>query len=621
MSILENMEGPDELERLNYADVDVLCQDVRDMITDVVFENGGHLASSLGAVELTVSILRNFDPYSDRIVFDVGHQTYPYKILTDRRDRFHSVRSLGGISGFPKRSESPCDHFDVGHSSTSLSAALGYAKARDLLKKDHEVVAIIGDGSIINGMAFEALNHLKEADTKVIFVLNDNDMAISPRIGGAANHFAHLSANPYYRKLKKAIKECCKGIPKGETIEHILGKAKDQIKSLVKPENLFDSLDIDYWGPFDGHSVEEMDLIFSLARKFDKSVLIHLITQKGRGLEMAEREPSVYHGVPSALSRLKKASKSWSQAVTDEIGDLAERDSRVVALTPAMKEGSKLNGFAENFPDRFFDVGIAEEHMVTMAAGMAAGGLKPIAFIYSTFLQRAMDQMALDVCLQNLPVLFAIDRAGMIGEDGETHQGLFDIGWCRMIPNLVVQAPRDLVDLKAMIAEAMNRDGPTAIRYPRGAVVTSLCREGSRSVQGLRAEILYPSLGDVTYMGIGKTVNFLAQARDEAIRRLCPSPGLVDLRTIAPLDYETLDPILLRGGTLVTAEDGYLDGGIGEAIAARAAELNADVSIHRMGVKKAFLPHGTVEDQWEICGMTLEKAVSFCGEKTERKTG
>lgn len=624
MSILDNLDDLDQLRDLDSNDLSVLCQDLRRMISEVIFRNGGHLASSLGTVELTVSLLRSFNPLKDRIVFDVGHQTYAYKILTGRRDLFHTIRQFGGLSGFPKRNESPCDHFDVGHSSTSLSAALGYAKARDILGQNHDVVGIIGDGSIINGMAFEALNHLKETDTKVIYILNDNAMSISPRVGGAATHFAHLSVNPYYQKLKKAIKDCCKGLPKGETIENLLGNAKDQIKSLVKPDNIFDSLDIDYWGPFDGHSIEEMDLIFSLAKRFNRSVLIHLITQKGRGVEAAENEPSKYHGIGVAFSKdADKVPKaiSWSKAFAQEIENKAENDPRIVALTPAMKEGSALGGFASRFPKRFFDVGIAEEHMMTMSAGMAAGGLRPVAFIYSTFLQRAMDQLSHDVCLQSLPVIIAIDRAGMIGEDGETHQGLADMTWCRSIPNLVFQAPRDLEDLRMMIDDAMERPGPTAIRYPRGSVVESLCRDKGGLSSGLQAELLYRPQGDTFFVGIGKTVSFLDRARTEAVSRGIVAPGLLDLRTVAPLDWSTIDPLLMEGYRFLVAEDGYLVGGVGEAIAARATEIGASSVVQPMGVDRLFLPHGTIEDQWRLCGMTVDKAVAFCGEKTERKTG
>lgn len=623
MAILEHLKSYKDLVNLDKGDISILCQDVRDMITDVTFKNGGHLASSLGTVELTVSLLRNFDPESDKIIFDVGHQTYPYKILTDRRDRFNTLRQAGGISGFPKREESRYDHFNVGHSSTSLSASLGYAKARDTLKEDHEVVAIIGDGAIINGMAFEALNYVKETDSKVIYVLNDNAMSISPRVGGASSHFAYLSANPYYRSLKKSIKECCKNIPKGETIEHILGRAKDQIKSLVKPGNLFDSLDISYWGPFDGHSVEEMDLIFKLARGYDKPVLIHLITQKGRGCEEAEKNPSIYHGIPPAKTKSRieiKKEPGWSAVATSAVEALATRDSRIVALTAAMKEGAKLGSFEKNFPDRFFDVGIAEEHMLTFAAGMAAGGLKPVVFIYSTFLQRAMDQLVHDICLQNLPVILAVDRAGLIGDDGETHQGLFDMSWGRVIPNLVVQSPRDSIDLKQMMTDAINRDGPTMIRYPRGTSIKAIPDTRLMSSGGLDADIL--STGrEWNLIGVGKTVEFMLKVREEAQRRGLSAPGVIDLRTISPIDYRTIDSVLLSSNLLVTAEDGYRVGGIGEALATRALEIGATPEFHRIGVPDQFISHNSVTGQWDYCDMTVEKVVELYLEKKERKTG
>lgn len=625
MAILEHLKSYKDLMNLDKGDISILCQDVRDMIIDVTFKNGGHLASSLGTVELTVSLLRNFDPESDKIVFDVGHQTYPYKILTDRRDRFNTLRQAGGISGFPKREESRYDHFNVGHSSTSLSASLGYAKARDIAKENHEVVAVIGDGSIINGMAFEALNYVKETDSKVIYVLNDNTMSISPRVGGASSHFAYLSANPYYRSLKKSIKECCKNIPKGETIEHILGRAKDQIKSLVKPGNIFDSLDISYWGPFDGHSVEEMDLIFKLAHEYDKPVLIHLITQKGRGCEDAEKDPSTYHGIPPAPAKKRsgievKKEPSWSSVATSAMEEMAVKDSRIVALTAAMKEGSKLCDFEKHFPDRFFDVGIAEEHMLTFAAGMAAGGLRPVVFIYSTFLQRAMDQLVHDICLQNLPVVLAVDRAGLIGDDGETHQGLFDISWGRVIPNLVVQSPRDSIDLHQMMSEAIDREGPTMIRYPRGSSIRAIPETRVSSYGGLGAEMLCTST-DWNLVGIGKTVEFMIKIREEARRRGIPAPGVIDLRTISPIDYRTIDAVLLNSKLLITAEDGYKTGGIGEALATRALEIGATPEFHRLGVPDQFISHNSIIGQWEHCEMTVEKVMELYLEKKERKTG
>ncbi|MDR1377221.1 MAG: 1-deoxy-D-xylulose-5-phosphate synthase, partial [Synergistaceae bacterium] len=442
-NFLRNGFGYKDLRALPPESLKNLAAEVRSLILDVVGENGGHLGSSLGSVELCIALLRKFDPLEDRVVFDVGHQAYPYKILSDRADRFRTLRTLDGISGFPRRSESPCDHFDTGHSSTSISAGLGYAKARDLLKQNHHVVAVIGDASLINGLAFEALNHIKETKTRLIVVLNDNKHSISSRVGGFATMLARLSASTSYNKIKSAIKDCCRVLPKGEALEKSLEGIHAQIKALVKPQNIFDDLDINYWGPFDGHNIEETEMIFELAKSYDRPVLLHFSTVKGKGLPEAEADPTKYHQMSPRAEReaAKQAltkTRTWSDAASGVMEQLARADDRIVCLTAALAAGVKLEDFRTRFPERFFDVGIAESHMLTLAAGMAAGGLRPWVFIYSTFLQRAMDQLTHDVALQNLPVVLMVDRAGLVGSDGETHQGLLDVSWTRAIPNLEV---------------------------------------------------------------------------------------------------------------------------------------------------------------------------------------
>lgn len=621
MAILETVKDYRDLKGFSREEISALAGELRGLITSVVMKNGGHLASSLGAVEIVLSLLRSFDPAEDRILFDVGHQAYAYKLLTGRLDRFHTLRQWGGISGFPRRRESPFDHFDVGHSSTSLSAALGYAKARDVLGRKHHVVAVIGDASLLNGLAFEALNYTKESGTKVIYVLNDNTMSISPRVGGMATHLARLSSSSAYNWLKKAIKDSCATLPRGQALENVLGKMKDHIKTIVKPVNIFDEMDINYWGPFDGHNTEELENAFELAKKYDRPVLLHVVTVKGKGFVQAERNPTAFHGVSPARPKEpgENGGKSWSEAAADIVLGMAEKDSRIVCLTAAMKCGSRLDEFASRFPDRFFDVGIAEGHMVTMAAGLAAGGLRPVVFVYSTFLQRAMDQVVHDVCMQNLPVIFAVDRAGLVGEDGETHQGLLDIPWSRPVPNLVMTAPRDEESLRNLFLFSGKQKGPVIIRFPRGAAVPCLKKQysiysmiTSPDTDMLKPEILETG-SEWALIGYGKTVELMLRARETARSAgISPLPTVVDLRCLKPLPEKELRKLLASHSFAVVAEDGYTTGGAGEAIAALAGgtwEENA-AAVSVMGVPDIFVPQGTILEQEEYCGLTPGKVVN-----------
>jgi 1-deoxy-D-xylulose-5-phosphate synthase len=614
--LLQSVGNYRGLSSLGESDLKVLCREIRELIIDVTLKNGGHLGGSLGAVELCVALLRAFNPERDKIVFDVGHQTYAYKILTDRLDRFHTLRTKGGISGFPRRGESRFDAFDVGHSSTSISAALGFAKARDLMGRGHEVVAVIGDGALLNGLAFEALNNISASDTKLTVILNDNKMSINPRVGGMAEHLAKLSVSVPYKKLKQFVKDQCRAMS-SDFMEEKLGSLKTKLKSLLLPTNIFEAMEISYWGPFDGHNIIEMEEIFELSKQYPRSLLIHVVTMKGKGCAEAEEKPASFHGVGSGTvigveALPKTAPNDWSQAVSELLIYLAEADPRVVVCTAAMAEGARLGPFSKQFPDRFFDVGIAEGHMMTFAAGLAAGGMRPVVCIYSTFLQRAADQLVHDICLQRHPVLVAVDRSGLNGEDGETHQGLLDIAWGKSVPGLVIGAPRDKIDLCFMISGWLERGVPAMIRFPKGKAPDSVARgqsfSGSPALWGA-AEILREG-ADLCLIGVGCAVEIMLEAAEELSRGPRPSgvdfpnPTVVDLRFVAPIDWRAIDRMIESHSLLVVAEDGYLCGGVGEEIAARAAEADCRCRVLTVGVRSAFVAHATRAEQLRDHGLT-----------------
>ncbi|MCX7828295.1 MAG: 1-deoxy-D-xylulose-5-phosphate synthase [Thermanaerothrix sp.] len=611
--ILWNLKGPWELKGLNRSQVETLCSEVRDLICQVTLSNGGHLASSLGAVELIVSLLRSFSPPEDKIIFDVGHQAYAYKILTDRRDAFQTLRQKDGIAGFPRRKESPYDAFDVGHSSTSISAALGMAKARESLGIKGHVVAVIGDGALINGLAFEGLNNVTPLVSKIIIILNDNKMSISPRVGGMAEHLARLSASSTYQDIKQRIKSALREAQGGRRLEDLIGLWKGKLKSILLPPNIFEEMDITYWGPFDGHSVEEMDRIFSLAKEYPESVLIHVITKKGRGYKRAEISPTAFHGVsPSTSVKEDRAvdvkTQDWSSLAASIAEDMAAKDPRVVCSTAAMKEGSKLGAFADSFPDRFFDVGIAESHLITFAAGMAAEGMMPVVFIYSTFLQRAMDQLVHDVCLQGLPVLLCVDRAGLVGEDGETHHGLLDVTWGKCIPNLTLMAPRDGADLRFMMTGWLKHPGPALIRYPKG-----VAKNMDRAVAPWgKLEIIRNGKG-ICLAGYGSTVPIMEGAA-EILRARGLEPSVLDLRFLKPMDRQGIIDALSRHDVMVIAEEGYRLGGIGETICCLSSEFGIQCKVLTIGVSDRFVPHAKRQQQLEEEGLTPHGVVQMLDE-------
>lgn len=601
MKFLKSGFTREDLLRIDEKDLPVLADEVRAVIVDTVKKNGGHLGSSLGVVELTIAMLRKFDPLNDRIIFDVGHQSYPYKILTDRFDKFSTLRLKDGIAGFPRRSESPCDHFNTGHSSTSISAALGYAKARDLLHEKRHVIAFIGDASLINGLALEALNYVHETGTKLIIILNDNRHSISNRVGGFSTILARLSSNSLYKRFKNYLFQ--KAGSRTTKSFKIFKKFRDTFKFIIKPHNMFDDLDINYWGPFDGHNIKKAENILELAKSYEKPVILHFNTIKGKGLPEAEADPTKYHQLSPAN---EKKSRTWSEAASKIAEELAINDEKIICFTAAMVTGVKLEKFAREFPDRFFDVGIAESHMLTMAAGLAAGGMRPWVFIYSTFLQRAMDQLMHDIALQNLPVVIMVDRAGLSGSDGDTHQGVLDISWCRAIPNLEIYAPCDENSLKEAMLIASKRNGPTLIRYPRGSI----------SEKNLTPEINNNGIVKISegkkfaLLAHGAAVQTIIETRELAKLKNFEVPALYDVRKIKPLDFNSLDEILKNFELVATVEENYMPGGLGEAVAARIAESDFNVKLIRFGVPDVCVKHATQDEQREMYGLTPENILS-----------
>ena len=605
-----------DLLKIDDENLPLLADEVRAVIIDTVKKNGGHLGSSLGVVELTIAMLKVFDPLNDRIIFDVGHQSYPYKILTDRFDKFQTLRMKDGISGFPRRSESPYDHFNTGHSSTSISAALGYAKARDLLHEKRNVIAFIGDASLINGLAFEALNYVQETHTNFIIILNDNTHSISKRVGGFSTVLAELSANNWYRAVKNFFRRhfhtSSRHPYNGNT--NPLARVRNLLKAFVRPINIFDKLGIKYWGPFDGHDIKTAMRMMTLAKNYYKPVILHFNTVKGKGLPEAEADPTKYHQVsPSGTVK----ARTWSEAASDIAEELAMKDERIVCFTAAMMTGVKLERFSQTFPDRFFDVGIAESHMLTMAAGLAAGGMRPWVFIYSTFLQRAMDQLMHDVALQNLPVVIMVDRAGLVGSDGDTHQGMLDISWGRAVPNLEIYAPCDEDSLRDSMFKASKRNGPTLIRYPRGAIpqgklTVDIDSEGIAEIHdGVKWALL----------GNGASVGIMLEARDLAVSEGVDVPGVYDVRRVKPIDSESVSKILNRYETVAVIEDNYINGGFGEAVGSVIAEGGYNTRLLRFGVPDVCVKHATQSEQRELYGLTARNIIDSYRNEAQRTIG
>ncbi len=596
--ILERIEGPWDVKKLNPEELKTLASEIRQFLIEKISVTGGHLASNLGVVELTLALYLAFDLPKDKVIWDVGHQSYTHKILSGRREMFDELRQYGGLSGFPKRKESPYDAFDTGHSSTSISAGLGMAQGRDLMGEDYAVVSVIGDGALTGGMAYEALNNAAHLNKNFIIVLNDNNMSISENVGGMSKYLNGIRSDAGYNELKKYVSGTLSKIPViGEGLVDKISRTKNSIKQLVIPGMLFENMGVTYLGPVDGHNVRDMVKILREARKMDHAVLVHVLTKKGKGYAPAEKNPSRFHGVEPFDIATGKALKekvypSYTDVFAKELCRLAQDNPRIVAVTAAMPDGTGLKTFSRRYPDRFFDVGIAEQHAVTSAAGMAAAGLKPVVAVYSSFMQRGFDQIQHDVCIQNLPVVFALDRAGLVGSDGETHQGIFDLSFLTCIPNMSVLAPKNLWELRQDLEFAVNRhEGPIAIRYPRGQAYRGL-KEFTQPVEYGKGEVLYPGSG-IALLAVGSMVSTAEHIRDK-LKEEGHDCTLANGRFIKPIDFELVDQLALAHSLIVTLEENVLQGGFGLAVKAYIQEHYPQVKVLSIGLPDAYVEHGNV---------------------------
>jgi len=586
--ILDRIRSPEDIKKLDVQELKVLSDEVRNFIIDVVKQTGGHLASSLGVVELTVALLKVFSPPEDEIVWDVGHQAYAYKILTDRKDKFHTLRQYGGISGFPSIKESPYDAFGTGHSSTSISAGLGLKVGKRLTGEKGRVVVVIGDGALTAGEAYEGLNNAGQLKEDLIVILNDNEMSISKNIGAISNYLARLSTGESFRKAKEKFEKAVKKIV-GENVYGKLKRVEDLIvKGLLSPGMLFEELGFRYIGPIDGHDINTLVVTLKNVSLMKGPTLVHVVTKKGKGYKPAEEQPDIFHGVSPKTSGKKAV--SYTEVFSSALVELAKRNEKIVAITAAMPTGTGLDKFKEVFPDRYFDVGIAEQHAVTFAGGLAKKGLKPVVAIYSTFLQRAYDQIVHDIALQELPVVFAIDRAGLVGEDGPTHHGVFDLSYLRHIPNMVISAPKDENELKHLLACAVNSEKPFAIRYPRGAGYGVEIDEEFKEIPVGKWEVIEEG-EDIAVLAVGWTVWQAKKAIDRLKEEKKVYPTLVNARFIKPLDMEVLSEIKKKFKVVLTVEENAVAGGFGSGVN-EVLVSSFTGRIYNLGIPDRFIEHG-----------------------------
>jgi 1-deoxy-D-xylulose-5-phosphate synthase len=597
--VLDRIETAQDVKRFGLEDLERLCREVREEILFAVSKNGGHLASSLGVVELTIALHYIFDLPRDKIIWDVGHQSYAHKILTGRKDRFHTLRQYGGISGFPKRDESPFDAFDSGHSGTSISSALGMAEAWRFRGKEGKAIAVIGDGSMTAGLAFEGLNQTGHVNRDLIVVLNDNEMSISPNVGALSTYLNRMMTGQFINRFRDEMKSFLETLPGiGKSVFRFAKQAEESLKGLLMPGLLFEELGLKYIGPIDGHRLDYLIETFQNVKKLKGPILVHVITKKGKGYPPAEKNPARFHGVPPFVMEtgefradMVNSPPTFTEVFGKTLCRLAMEDRRLIAITAAMQSGTGLEQFAKEFPERFYDIGIAEQHAVTFAAGLALEGMRPVVAIYSTFLQRAYDQIHQDVCLQNLPVIFALDRGGIVGEDGPTHHGLFDFSYLRHIPNLVVMAPKDEDEFQHMIKTAIEYAGPAAIRYPRGKGVGVRMEDTPRSIVIGKGELVKEG-DDLVIIAIGSVVypalNAAARMEEEGIRA-----AVINNRFLKPLDEELICYWAKKTGKILTVEENVLSGGFGAAILELLQEKGLfSIQVKRLGIPDLFVEHG-----------------------------
>ena len=602
--ILEKINLPDDVKKLNKEEKVILAEEIREEIKNVVSKNGGHLASNLGVVELTIALHSVFDMPKDKIVWDVGHQTYTHKILTGRKEKFKTLRKEDGLAGFPKSEESNYDSFNTGHSSTSISASLGMAKARDIKKENNKVIAVIGDGALTGGMALEALNDAGNSKTDLIVILNDNEMSISKNSGGMARMLTNLRTKKLYEKSNGVVKKILRKIPYlGEKIINLIINIKKGIKQLIIPKMYFEDIGFKYLGPVDGHNIEALENVFKSCKLVKGPILIHIITKKGKGYKFAEKNPNKFHSISSfdleSGEKLEKKKKDYSKVMGEKLVKLAKNDKRIVAITASMEDGTGLNEFASKFPDRFFNVEIAEQHALGFAAGLAKEGMKPVIPIYSSFLQRGYDQIVHDICMQNLPVVICVDRAGIVGSDGETHQGLLDLCFLNSIPNITIMAPKNFLELEKMLEYAIKSNKPIAIRYPRGG------GEGENSKDGLeygsinkisrgKAEVLLEG-EDITIISIGKMTEYAYKVACD-LKKENINVEVINIRFLKPLDKEKVLKSAIKTKKVITIEDGYLIGGLASSINDILIKQDEKIKILNMGYPDKFIKQGSVKE-------------------------
>jgi 1-deoxy-D-xylulose-5-phosphate synthase len=623
MNILDKINKPNDIKKLSVEELEQLPAEIRQFLLLHVSKTGGHLASNLGAVELTIALHRMLDFPKDKLVWDVGHQSYVHKILTGRKDAFDTLRQIDGLSGFPKREESDCDCFDTGHSSTSISAGLGIAQARDLQGEDYTVVSVIGDGSFTGGLAYEALNNATQLKSNFIIVLNDNEMSISKNVGGFSSHLASIRMADRYQGLKSGVHHSLEKMPNGEHMTRKIRRTKNSLKQLLIPGMIFENMGVTYLGPVNGHNLSDLMRVLSAAKKVKGPVVVHVNTKKGKGYRPAENNPARFHGtgpfrLEDGMPVKPKTKVDYTNVFSTVLCNIAKKDPRVVAITAAMADGTGLLPFSKQFPERFFDVGIAEGHAVTFAAGLASAGMKPVFAVYSSFLQRGIDELITDVCLQKLPVVFAIDRAGLVGADGETHQGIFDLSYLSAMPGMTVLSPKNAWELADMLRFAVQyEDGPIAIRYPRGSAYDGF-KEHRAPIEYGKSELLCEGK-EITLVAEG-TMLKEAEKACALLREDGYDPTLLNIRFIKPLDQEMIESLSRKTKLFVTMEDNIRRGGLGDAVLYCLDHIGCALPVLKIGIDDCFVPHGSVDELHKRLGMDAESVAAKVREEYQKIT-